>query len=154
MRLSTLAGPAGHPLHPFVVPLPVGAFVASLIFDILTWTRPGELPWLVDGAWWLIGIGLIGAAVAAVFGLLDFLRVPRHTRAFAIGLAHTGLNVAVGALFLAGYIWRAGDHVDLGRTRPGQLTLSVAGVALLVASVWLGQTLTYRYGMRVDGHHA
>jgi uncharacterized membrane protein len=38
MRLSAASGPAGHPLHPFVVPLPIGAFVSSLIFDILTWT--------------------------------------------------------------------------------------------------------------------
>src|SRR5258705_536260 len=59
MRLAAASGPAGHPLHAFVVPLPIGAFVSSLIFDILTWTRPGELPWLVDGAWWLIGVGMI-----------------------------------------------------------------------------------------------
>jgi uncharacterized membrane protein len=30
--------PNGHPFHPLLVPLPVGAFVSSLIFDILTRT--------------------------------------------------------------------------------------------------------------------
>ncbi|MDQ1599624.1 MAG: putative rane protein [Actinomycetota bacterium] len=45
MRSSAVSGPEGHPLHPFLVPLPIGAFVSSLVFDILTWTRPGELPW-------------------------------------------------------------------------------------------------------------
>lgn len=69
VKLSALSGPEGHPFHPLVVLLPVGAFVSSLIFDILTQTRPGDLPWLVDGAWWLIGVGLIGAGIAAVFGL-------------------------------------------------------------------------------------
>ena len=105
MRLSSLSGPEGHPLHPFVVPLPVGAFVSSLVFDILTWTRPGELPWLVDGAWWLIGIGLIGAGVAAAFGVLDLLRIPRGTTPWRIALAHSALNVAAAAVFLVGYIW-------------------------------------------------
>src|SRR5436190_4509404 len=115
MRLRALGGPEGHPIHPFVVPLPIGAFVSSLIFDILTRTRPGELPWLVDGAWWLIGVGLIGAAVSAVFGAVDLLQLPRRTRAFRIALAHLALMLAVAVLFLVGYAWRAGDHVELGQ---------------------------------------
>ena len=145
-----MSGPEGHPLHPFVVPLPVGAFVSSLVFDILTWTQPGELPWLVDGAWWLIGVGLIGAGLAAVFGALDLARVPRRTAPWRIGLAHAVVNVVVAGLFLVGYAWRAGDHVQLDKTRPGQLTLSAMAVGLLVVAVVLGQTLTYRFGMRVD----
>jgi len=150
MRSTALSGPAGHPLHPFVAPLPVGAFTASLIFDILTRTRPGDLPWLVDGAWWLIGIGLIGAGVAAVFGLLDLLSIPRRTRPFKLAIAHSTLNVTVAGLFGIGYAWRAGDHVELGQTRWGQLALSAVAVALLAVAVWIGQTLTYRHGTRVD----
>jgi uncharacterized membrane protein len=150
MRLTAMSGPEGHPLHPFVVLLPVGAFVSSLIFDILTWTRPGDLPWLVDGAWWLIGVGLIAAAVAAVLGVIDLLRIPRDSRPWRVALTHAALNVAVAVLFLIGYAWRAGDHVDLDKTRPGQLALSAAAIALLVAAVVLGQTLTYRFATRVD----
>ena len=152
MRLSALAGPEGHPLHAFVVPLPVGAFVSSLVFDILTWTRSAGLPYLVDGAYWLIGVGLIGALIAAVFGILDLLRIPRGTAAFTTAVTHLALNVVVAVLFLIGYAWRSGDHVELDKTRPGQLALSAVAVALLVVSVWLGQQLTYRHGTRVTGH--
>jgi uncharacterized membrane protein len=151
MKLSALSGPAGHPFHALVAPLPIGAFVSSLIFDIYTRTRPGELPWLVDGAWWLIGVGLIGAGIAAVFGALDLLRIPRGTPAFSTALFHLGLNGAAALLFGIGYAWRASDHVELGQTRWGQLTLSAIGVALLVAAIWLGQSLTYRFGTRVRG---
>ena len=151
MRLRMLGGPEGHPIHAFVVPVPIGAFTSSLVFDIYTRTRPGELPWLVDGAWWLIGIGLAGAGVAAIFGVLDLLRIPRGTRAFTVAVIHLALNVAVAVIFLAGYAWRAGDHVDLGQTRWGQLGLSAVGFALLAASALLGQALTYRFGVRVDG---
>jgi uncharacterized membrane protein len=150
MNLRALGGPEGHPIHPLVVPLPIGAFTASLIFDILTRTRPGELPWLVDGAWWLIGVGLIGAGIAAVFGAIDLLGIPRRTPAFTTALTHLALNLAVAVLFFVGYAWRAGDHVELGQTRWGQLALSAVGVALLGVSVWLGQSLTYRFGIRVD----
>ena len=146
-----LAGPEGHPFHPFVVPLPIGAFVSSLIFDILTHTRADGLPYLVDGAFWLIGVGLIGALIAAVFGVLDLLAIPRRTSPFTIAIAHLTLNVAAAVLFIIGYAWRAGDHVELEKTRWGQLALSAVAVALLVAAVWLGQTLTYRHGRRVAG---
>jgi len=150
MRLTAVGGPEGHPLHPFVVPLPIGAFVSSLVFDILTWTRPGELPWLVDGAWWLIGVGLIGAGIAAVFGVVDLLQIPRGTRPWRLALAHAVLNVVVGVLFLIGYAWRAGDHVELDKTGSGQLALSCVAVGLLAVAVIAGQTLTYRFAIRVD----
>lgn len=149
MKPSLLTGPEGHPFHPFVAPLPVGAFVSSLIFDILTRTRSTGLPYLVDGAFWLIGVGLIGALIAAVFGIADLQRIPRRTPAFATAVTHMLLNVAAGLLFLIGYVWRAGDHVELDKTRWGQLGLSAIAVGLLVAALWLGGTLTYRHGMRV-----
>jgi uncharacterized membrane protein len=149
MKRSVFAGADGHPLHPFVVPLPIGAFVSSLIFDILTQTRAGGLPYLVDGAFWLIGVGLIGALIAAVFGVLDLVSIPRGTRPFRIAMTHLALNVAAAVLFAIGYAWRAGDHVELDKTRWGQLVLSAVAVAFVLAAVWLGQTLTYRYGQRV-----
>jgi uncharacterized membrane protein len=149
MKSSALAGPEGHPFHPFVVPVPIGAFVSSLIFDILTWTQADGLPYLVDGAFWLIGIGLIGTLLAAVFGVLDLRAMPRRTRPFSIAMSHLTLNAGAAVLFIIGYAWRAGDHVELDKTRWGQLVLSAVAVALLLVAVWLGQTLTYRYGRRV-----
>src|SRR2546430_9173289 len=121
MKPPELPGPAGHPFHPFVVPLPIGAFVSSLIFDFLTRTRAHGLPYLVDGAYWLIGVGLIGALVAAVPGLLDLVQIPRRTPPFTTALTHLALNVAAAVLFIIGYAWRAGDHVELDKTRWGNL---------------------------------
>ena len=31
---AVLAGPYGHPLHPILVTVPIGAWVASLVFDV------------------------------------------------------------------------------------------------------------------------
>jgi len=115
-----------------------------LIFDILTRTRADGLPYLVDGAFWLIGTGLIGALLAAVFGLLDLRRIARRTPAFATARTHLTLNAAAFVLFAVGYAWRAGDHVELDKTRWGQLALSAIAVAFLIAAMWLGGKLTYR----------
>lgn len=150
MKWSALAGPDGHPFHPFVASLPVGAFVSSLIFDLLTRTRADGLPYLVDGAYWLIGVGLIGALIAAVFGVLDLVTIRRGSPAFRTALTHVGLNVAAAVLFIIGYAWRSRDHVDLDKTRWGQVALSAVAVAMLIGAIWLGQRLTYHYGMRVS----
>jgi uncharacterized membrane protein len=63
-----IAGPYGHPFHPVLVTVPIGAWVASVVF--------------AEGAYWLIGIGIIGAVLAAIFGLMDLLAIPRGTAAF------------------------------------------------------------------------
>jgi uncharacterized membrane protein len=146
---SWLTGPEGHPFHPLLVPLPIGAFVSSLIFDILSRTRAHGLPYLVDGAFWLIGIGLISALVAAVFGILDLRALRRGTPASATARTHLTLNTATAVLFAIGYSWRAGDHLELDKTRWGQLVLSAVAVALLIAAMWLGGKLTYHHGTRV-----
>jgi uncharacterized membrane protein len=144
-----LSGPAGHPLHPILVTLPVGAFVSSLIFDILTRTKSHGLPWLVDGAYWLIGVGLVGGLLAAVPGLVDFRAIPRRTKARTVAARHLTLNLLVFGLFLAAYAWRATDHLEHDKTPWSQLALSAVAVAALLVSVWLGNTLVYRYGRRV-----
>jgi uncharacterized membrane protein len=147
---SLFAGPKGYPFHAFVAPLPIGAFLSSLIFDVLTWTRSEGLPYLVDGAFWLIGVGLIGALLAGVFGVLDFRSIARGTPAFATARGHMVLNIVTAVLFAIGYAWRAGDHVELDKTRLGQLALSAAAVALLLVATWRGGRLTYHYGVRVS----
>jgi uncharacterized membrane protein len=133
-----------------LVTLPVGAFVSSLIFDILTHTKAKGLPWLVDGAYWLIGVGLVGALLAAATGLLDFRSIPRGTPARRVATRHLALNALVFALFVAAYAWRATDHLEHDKTPVSQLGLSAVAVAVLLVSVWLGNALAYRHGRRVE----
>ncbi|HET9730867.1 MAG TPA: DUF2231 domain-containing protein [Acidimicrobiia bacterium] len=144
---SRVAGPYGHPFHPMLVTLPIGAFVSSIVFDLFT--LPGGRAYLVDGAYWLLGVGLIGALVAAVFGLLDLLAIPRRTHAFRVGITHLALNVIALAVFAASFAWRSTDHLDIDKTRIGQLVLSAVALAVLGVSGWLGGELAYHYGVRV-----
>ena len=94
---------------------------------------------------------MISALLAAVPGVLDRRRIARGTPAFATARTHLTLNAAAAVLFAIGYAWRAGDHVELDKTRWGQLALSAVAVAFLIAAMWLGGKLTYRHGMRVTG---
>ncbi|HJR24292.1 MAG TPA: DUF2231 domain-containing protein [Acidimicrobiales bacterium] len=145
--ISPVAGPYGHPFHPILVTVPIGAWVASLVFD-LTSRWSGEPEVFVKGSFWLIAIGIVGALAAALFGLLDLLTIPRGTPAFRTGLAHMGLNLTVVGLFAASFLLRR-DHLDEGDVTVAAFVCSAIALALLVVSGWLGGKLAYRYGVRV-----
>jgi uncharacterized membrane protein len=144
---TVLAGPYGHPFHPVLVTVPIGAWVASVVFDIIALASTTEEEAFAEGAYWLIAIGVIGAVLAAVFGLLDLLAIPRGTKAFRTGITHMSLNLGVVALFVVNFVIRAGRG-DEEATVLG-LVLSLVALATLGVSGWLGGKLAYHYGVRV-----
>ena len=101
------------------------------------------------GSFWLIAIGVVGALLAAVFGLIDLLAIPRMTVVFRTGLIHLMLNVVVIALFVASLAWRKDDWDIAEKVRAAQILLSAAALGILAVSGWLGGKLVYRYGVRV-----
>lgn len=137
---------AGHPIHPMLVVLPLGLFIAAVVFDAISlW---GGSPGLSVVGFWNIAGGIIGGLLAALFGLIDWLAIPSGTRAKSIGLMHGGANVLVVLLFA--YVWWT-------RYSAADITLSnglfiVEIVALLIGSVggWLGGELVDRLGVGVD----
>ena len=147
--VSVLAGPYGHPFHPILVTVPIGAWVASLVFDIASHfnSNPG---FLIEGARWLIGIGVIGALAAAVLGFLDLLAIPGGTKAFRTGLTHMGLNLTVTVAYAVNFLWRSSIGSN-GKEAvgAGPLTLTVISLLALGASGYLGGKLAYHYGVRV-----
>src|SRR5436309_15887527 len=84
--VTVLAGPYGHPVHPILVTVPIGAWVASLVFDVGSRVVHTDAAALSLGSRWLIAIGVLGAAAAALVGFLDLFAIPIGTRVFRIGL--------------------------------------------------------------------
>lgn len=147
--VTRIAGPYGHPFHPILVTVPIGAWVCSVVFDVATRVNDAGSASLTDASYWLIGIGVLGALAAALFGLLDLLAIPRHTRAFTVGLIHLTLNLAVVTAFAAGFLWRSDSYYETAKVESGQIALSAVALAVLAVSGWLGGRLAYRYGVRV-----
>ena len=144
---TVLAGPYGHPFHPVLVTVPIGAWVASVVFDIVALAAADEEEIFAEGAYWLIGIGIVGALLAALFGLMDLLAIPRGTPAFRTGLTHMALNLTVVVLFVVNFAVRAGSGYEEANVTG--FVLSLIAIALLGVSGWLGGKLAYRYGVRV-----
>jgi len=144
--VTVLAGRYGHPLHPALVAVPIGAWVASFVFDIASHlvSDPG---FLAQGSRWLIAVGVLGALAAALVGFLDLFAIPPGTRAFRIGLLHMSINLAVTVAYAIGFLIR--DGAGRGPVSWGQLALSAVALAALGVSGYLGGELAYHYGVRV-----
>ena len=145
--VTVLAGPYGHPFHPILVTVPIGAWVASLVFDIAS--RIQDRPALAEGAVWLIGIGVLGALAAALVGFLDLRTIPAGTPAQRTALIHMSLNLVVTVSFVVNFFWRLNSQGAQDLVGNGQLVLSVLSVAVLGVSGYLGGKLAYHYGVRV-----
>lgn len=146
--VSAAAGPYGHPFHPILVTVPIGAWVAALIFDIVS--RFADDPAIFStGAYWLLAIGIVGALAAAVFGFMDLMTIPRQSNAFRTGVVHMVLNVLVVMALAISFGIRTADAGDRTEVSLGLIALSVVALAFLGVSGWLGGKLTYRYGVRV-----
>jgi uncharacterized membrane protein len=143
-----LTGPYGHPLHPVLVTVPIGAWVAASVFDVASHAVPdGEF--LARGAWWLIAIGVLGALAAAMVGFLDLVAIPTGTPVFRTGLLHMALNLVITGGFVAGFLWRRAVGAQVSPVSWGPLVLSLVCLVMLAVSGFLGGKLAFRYGVRV-----
>ncbi|HEX5275464.1 MAG TPA: DUF2231 domain-containing protein [Candidatus Rubrimentiphilum sp.] len=127
---------AGHPIHPMFVAFPIGFFAGAAISDIITiWAGPDFWPRMSLA---LIGFGIIGALVAAIFGFIDYFTAPMSPQAKKTATTHMVLNLTLVVLYAIAFFVRSGNPVSmLG------YTLSFIGLALLIASGWFGGHLAY-----------
>src|SRR5256885_15444141 len=89
----------GHPVHPMLIVFPVGLFVTAVVFDAIDVFGGSSVFGLVG--YWDLTAGPVGAALAAGFGLVDWLRHPPGTPGQRGGAPHRPRNVGgVGPFFL------------------------------------------------------
>ncbi len=145
---SILAGTYGHPVHPLIVTLPIGAWVCALIFDLISYGSSAPKPWST-GAMWLILFGVLGAAAAAVFGVIDLSNLPKGTVVVRTARIHAGLNSTALALFIVNFLWRYTSRDSWESAPVGPLILTFVGLAAVGVAGFLGGRLSYHYGVRV-----
>src|SRR5919199_6273243 len=140
----------GHAAHPILIVFPLGLLSTSVIFDVLcAATHNPQFPIV---AYWMIAAGVIGGLIAAVPGFVDWLAIPKDTRAKRIGLYHAIGNDIVLVLFAISWWLRRGTPEHDPDTLA--FALSVIGVVIALFTGWLGGELIERHGMGVhDGAH-
>jgi hypothetical protein len=116
----------GHPAHPIVVTVPIGAWVSAAVLDLTPGTR--------DAARRLVGFGLLVSPAAVALGLADYAELDARQR--RVAMVHAATNAAASAFFTASYLTR------------GRLW-GLLGLAALGAGGALGGHLAYAQGAGV-----
>lgn len=141
--MRTPASIAGHPIHPMLVPIPIGLWIFSLVADLVHAGGSANPAWTTVALYTMAG-GIVGALAAAIFGLVDLLSLPPGPR--STGIKHMTINLVVVALYVVNLWARWGAPENPG----GLVWLSVLAIVLLVVSGWLGGKMVYEYGVAVD----
>jgi nitrite reductase/ring-hydroxylating ferredoxin subunit/uncharacterized membrane protein len=125
--------PFGHPAHPALVAVPIGAWTSAIALDVAGEDRAARR---------LIGLGVLSAVPAAATGASDWLSVDGAER--RVGLVHAMLNYSAISLFGLSWLARGRGRRGLG------IGLSTAGTAVVSAAGWLGGHMSYAQGVGVD----
>jgi uncharacterized membrane protein len=140
--MRTPASISGHPIHPMLVPIAIGGFVLSFVFDLVCLATGKIEPWSIVAYYTMIG-GIVGALVAALFGFVDLFSLPAgYTK--KVGLTHMGINLAVVLLF----IWNAWIRHSQPEAA-GPIWLSLIAILALLVSGWLGGKMVFEAGVGV-----
>ena len=126
----------GHPLHPPLTDVVIGAWTSALLLDLLG-GRDGE-----QAADRLVGAGILAAVPTASAGLSDWAELRGGSR--RVGGVHALGNTT--ALLLHTLSWFARRRGD----RASGVTLSLVGYGVATFSAWLGGHLSFAKGVGVN----
>ncbi|MFJ2829148.1 Rieske 2Fe-2S domain-containing protein [Streptomyces sp. NPDC087263] len=117
----------GHPLHPALVQVPMGAWLSSAVLDFVPGAaRPARV---------LVGLGTLTALPAALAGWTDWAE--QHEQQLRTGLVHAAANAGAVSLFGASFAVR-------GRRPMAGRVLGLGGLACAGVGGFVGGHLAYR----------
>jgi hypothetical protein len=130
----------GHPLHPALTDVPIGAWTVAVALDLLDRGEPARGS-CGAGADRALGVGVTAALGAAATGLADWHRTTGNTR--RVGMAHALLNSGALLLMVASLAARGAGHRPQGRL------LAALGYGIAMTSAYLGGHMVFSQGMGV-----
>ncbi len=127
----------GHPLHPALTDVPVGALTAAVLLDLANQRKAADLA---------IAAGIGGMLASAATGVAD--GVDTYGEPQVQATVHATTMVASLSLYLASLTMR----VATPRARRTAIALSALGYATLAAGAYVGGELVFGSGNMVDRH--
>jgi uncharacterized membrane protein len=134
----------GHPIHPMLIPFPIVCFIGTLVADIVFLNN--HMHGWATASRYLLAVGLVMAALAAVAGLTDFMGDER-IRHSSDALKHMLANVTAVILEIINLFLRLNNDAAIGKIG---VYLSAIVVLILLYSGWKGGELVFRHGIGVS----
>lgn len=131
----------GHPLHPAISDLPIGAWSTAALFDVID-SFTGEETY-AEAADLAVKVGVVTAVGVATAGLCDWHKIGEGPARRA-GALHALFNSGALLCYIASWVQRRGGH------RPAGVATGLAGLALVLAGAWLGGHMSYAERIGVD----
>jgi uncharacterized membrane protein len=126
-----------------LIPFPITCFVLAFAADI-AFSRTADLFWATSSRW-LLGVGLVMAALAAATGLTDYVGDAK-LRASNDALKHMLANVTAVVLEIVNLALRWNNPDFISSTG---VYISGIVVLILLYSGWKGGDLVFRSGVGV-----
>jgi uncharacterized membrane protein len=139
--MKSKAAIGNHPIHPALVAIPIGAFVLAFIGDIATSTAHTQF-WY-SFALCCIGIGVLGALFAAIFGFVDYFLVPMTPFVKTLATSHMILNLTAVTLYIISFFLRMNNAAFLTSRWALVMGLAVVALVILAISGWIGGQMAY-----------
>jgi uncharacterized membrane protein len=148
VKLSVLwRGLAGHPLHPPLTDVTIGAYTLATAMALLS--RLGVSEENTTTVWWLALVaGLVTTVPTALTGFIDWLDIARGTPLWRTATLHLTAMVSATILFAIAAGAGHADYVD-GVVGGGSLVLTLIGYAVMALGGFLGGSIVFVHGMRV-----
>jgi uncharacterized membrane protein len=147
--MASKASIGGHPIHPMLIPFPIGLLVFSFIADLIYLWR-GNPIWRDYVAFYTMLGGIIGAAAAAVPGLIDWATLTDRATV-KVANWHARVNIITLVIFIASFYLRTTSGAAWFPSMPMlPVILSIVGIIGLSIAGWLGGQLVFRHGVAVD----
>lgn len=132
----------GHPLHPLITDVPIGAWTMAQVFDLLSLLR-GDDKSLDAASDITLGAGIVAAVGAALTGFTDWS--DSHGPQRRLGMAHALVNVGGLALNVTSLALRSS-----GKARGTARVLSLSGYMLNTLAAYIAGELVYGLGMAIN----
>lgn len=147
--MASRASVAGHPIHPMLIPFPIGLLVFSLVADLVYLWR-GNAVWENYIAFYTLLGGIIGGAAAAIPGLIDWATLTDRP-AVKVANWHARVNIIGLLIFITSFYLRTTSGATWIVNMPMlPVVLSGVGVIGLAIAGYLGGELVFRHGVAVN----
>lgn len=138
----------GHPIHLMLVHFPTALFTAAFVFDAAGIVL--DAPSLFSASFYVVMLGLAGGGLAALFGLIDYMKLADRAEAFSKASWHAGIQFMVLVMFavIAGMKYQ--DYPE--PVKPGVIQMVIMAVALAAmgGGNYIGGELVIRHGAGIE----
>lgn len=145
--MNPLRGFPGHPSHPPLTDVTIGAYTFATVAAILS--KVGVAEHAFAQAWWLaLIVGACSSLLTIGTGFLDWLQISSGTPLWRTATLHASANAVASLFFVLAIVFGHDDYT--GRAvQTGSLVLTLVGFALLTVGGTMGGSIAYVHGMRV-----